>query len=41
MSEETWKDPRAMWMARWVLDTTKQKADKWEKMIAVEDNKYA
>ncbi|EGD79180.1 outer dynein arm heavy chain beta [Salpingoeca rosetta] len=41
MGDEEWKDPRADFMAHWVLDTTKQKMDKWQKMIAVEEYKQA
>ena len=39
MGDEEWKDPRVDWMAHWVLDSTKQKMDKWQKMLAVEEHK--
>ena len=34
-----WDDARAQWMSTWLLNSTKQKDDKWKKMVAQEENK--
>eukprot|EP00049_Salpingoeca_infusionum_P001275 m.46981 g.46981 ORF g.46981 m.46981 type:complete len:4526 (+) comp10948_c0_seq2:170-13747(+) len=36
---DEWKDDRATFIGNWVVSTTKQKTDKWAKMIAVEEYK--
>jgi hypothetical protein len=36
---DDWKDPRAEWLSQWVLDTTKQKPEKWKKTVADENHK--
>ncbi len=35
-----WEDPRALYMCNWVLNSLKFKADKWKKMVNVEECKY-
>lgn len=34
-----WEDDRATYISTWVLNTTKQKDDKWKKMVSAEDLK--
>jgi hypothetical protein len=34
-------DERFVYLSEWVLSSMKQKADKWAKLLAVDENKYS